>query len=342
LPESGYREPEKRIAFYRAAVERLAALPGVTSAAAGMGLPFVGSGAAIFQIVGREARDDVPGPHGDVRWTTPGFFATLRIPLKRGRVFTDEDSAASQRVVLIDEDLARQYWPNEDPIGQQIQRNLRGAVPWTIVGIVAHVKQSDLAADPGKGVVYYPLYQQALPQSAVLIIRTATNPDTLVSGMREAIRSVDPAQPVYDIKTMESRVSATLGLRRFAVVLLGTFATLALLMAGIGLYGMINYLVNQRTQEIGIRVALGAEPLQVVGFVLGQGVRLTLSGIGIGLVVAVVLNRLIASQLFQVSPFAPATFAGVSIVILAVALVASYVPARRATKIDPLDACRHE
>src|SRR5262245_50397287 len=206
--------------------------------------------------------------------------------------------------MVIDENLATQYWPNEDPIGQHIQR---GSAIFTIIGIVGHVKQSDLAADSGKGVYYTPLYQRPLAVSA-LLVRTSGEPATLTNAIRDAVRSADPAQPVFELRPMEERVFATLARRQFAVVLLAVFAALAVFMASLGLYGVINYNVSQRTQEIGIRMALGAERRQVLALVIGQGMRMTVVGIAIGIIAALYFARLLSTQLFQINSFDPTTF----------------------------------
>lgn len=339
LPPAQYAEPEKRSAFFRNVIERLQAIPGVTSVAAGVPFPFFGGSSASFNIEGREVGPGDPGPHGDVRWVSSGFFSTLGIPLKSGRVFSEQDGPQAEPVVVIDENLAKQYWPNQDPVGKRLRR---GRAPWsTIVGVVGHVKHSELAADSGKGVYYYPMLQQ--PRLAAgLLVRTSGDPSRLSNAMRDAVRSINPAQPVSNLKTMDERVDATLGGRRFAVRLLGLFAVIALFMAALGLYGVISYGVTQRTHEIGIRMALGAQRSQVLGWVVAQGMRLTIVGIAVGLIAALALSRLLSTQLFEISVFDPATFGLMAVVLVSVSFVASYVPARRATRVDPLEACRYE
>jgi putative ABC transport system permease protein len=274
---------------------------------------------------------------------SPGYFSTMGIPLVRGRTFADQDTANGQPVVIIDENLARQYWPNEDPIGKRIRRTFANA-PWTtIVGIVRHVKQSELATDSGRGVHYYPVYQA--PQGVTyfsVLVKTALEPASLSSAIREAVRAADPAQPVFDLQTMNDRIRASLGSRRFAVDLMVIFAGIAIFMAAIGLYGVISYLVTQRTHEIGIRMALGAHSRQILAMVVGQGMRMAVVGIIFGSVGAVILARMLSSQLFQVSSFDPLTFGLMALMVVAVAFLACLMPARRATAVDPLDACRHE
>ncbi len=339
LPRSRYQTPEQRLAFFQATLERLSQMPGASVAAAGVPLPFSGGGAsASFRIEGREVGPGDPGPHGDVRYISPGYFAALRIPLRSGRVFTEQDRTGSQPVVVIDENLARQYWPNEDPLGRRMGRGRSLA---TIIGVVGHVKHSDLAGDTGKGVYYYPVLQQPTPFTS-LLVKTASNPASLAGGIRDAVRAVDPALPVQRLKTMEDLVSNSLAPRRFVVVVLAFFAVAALLLAAIGLYGLISYSVAQRTQEIGIRIALGAQAGQVLALVVGQGARFALAGVAIGFVAAFSLSRLLASQLYQVSPFDPMTSVVTAAVLIVAALAASYLPARRATRVDPVEALRHE
>jgi putative ABC transport system permease protein len=264
----------------------------------------------------------------------------MRIPLQKGRCFTDQDRLGTQPVVVIDENLARQYWPNQDPVGQRLRRGSN--TPWaTIVGVVAHVRQSALVGDSGKGVCYYPLLQQGLTQ-AFLVVKTKAAPATLASAIQGAVASVDSAQPAADFKTMEQYVAGSLGPQRIAASLLEIFSGLALFLAALGLYGVISYSTAQRTQEIGIRMALGAQRRQVWGMVIRQGLRLALAGVLAGAVAASILAQFLRSQLFEVSAFDPSTFALTCLILLVVALAACYIPARRATKVDPMVALRYE
>ena len=339
LPENQYNSEEKQVAFYRAVQEKLVALPGVTSAAVVVAPPFTGFvPSASFSIEGRPLGPGDPGPHSMLNWITPDYFQAMRIPLREGRYFTEEDRLGAQPVVIIDESLARQYWPNQDPVGKRLQRG----GPWaTIVGVVAHVVQSDLVGDSGKGVCYYPMLQQPIAQ-AFLIVKTKAEPANLARAIQGAVASVDSGQPVADFKTLEQYVAGSLGPQRIAASLLEIFSSLALFLAAIGLYGVISYSTAQRTQEIGIRMALGAQRQQVWGMVIRQGLRLALAGVLGGAVAASVLAQFLRSQLFEVSAFDPSTFVLTCLILLVVALAACYIPARRATKVDPIVALRYE
>jgi len=268
----------------------------------------------------------------------------MEIPLRKGRYFTDADRKDSQPVAIIDENLARQYWPNEDPIGKRIRNGQQG--PWAvIVGMVAHVKHTQLAADSAKGVYYYPIYQRLDKNSsrtAFLVARGHGNTAATSEAIRRAVGSVDPRQAVFDIKTMEQRIALALGPQQFAVSLLTAFAGAALLLAALGLYGVISYNVTQRTRELGIRAALGASRLQILGMVIRQGMQLVALGALIGFFAAAALARLLSAQLFHVSAFDPATFVWTALVLAAVALLAAYIPAYRATRVDPMTALRYE
>jgi predicted permease len=342
LPNVRYGEPAKRAALYRSVLDRLAGLPGATIVAAGMPVPFSGNGgSASFNIEGRPSLPGDPGPHGDIGYVSAQYFAALKIPLRRGRVFTEADQPASEPVVVIDETLAKQYWPNEDPIGKHMRRGTRA--PWsTIIGVVGHVKHSDLSGDTAKGRYYYSLAQVPVPMATFLVRTSAGDPAGLGAGIRAAVQATDAALPVSNIKTLPDMVTASLTPRRFVVVLLSVFAGLALLMAVLGLYGVISYSVAQRTQELGIRLALGAQRSEILRLVIGQGMRLAGMGAACGLAVALLVSRMLRSQLFQMSPFDPLTFVATALVLIAAALAASYIPAYRATRVDPIDALRYE
>jgi predicted permease len=343
LPESRYPKDERRIPFYRAVTERLAAAPGVTGAAMGFPLPFSGGEAsASFSILEKPTGPNDPGPHGDVRVVTPDYFKVLGIPLKQGRVFTDQDRPDTQRIAVIDENLARQYWPGANPIGQHIRGSWASAGQWaTIVGVVRHVHHSSLASDTGKGVYYYSMWQASAPIT-MIAMRTGADPARFASAIRAAVSAVDPSEPVHDLKTMQDLVENSLAPRRFVVRLLTFFAAAALLLAALGLYGVIGYSVAQRTQEIGIRVALGAGSGNVLGLVIGQGVRLALAGTAIGFASSVALAGWLRTQLFGIGAFDPLTLAITAAVLIGAAVLASYIPARRAMRINPVDALRWE
>ena len=340
LPQARYDTPEKRAAFYRSLEDRLAGLPGATASSFGMPLPFSDSaGSASFAIEGRPSGPGDPGPHGDVRYISPGYFETMRIPLRAGRWFTPQDRQGTASVVVIDENLARQYWPGANPLGKHMRR---GGAPWsTVVGVVGHVRHSDLAGDTGKGTYYYSVFQQPIPYGSV-VVRTRADPAALAGAIRQAVRDVDPNQPVHHVQAMEDMVAASLAPRRFAVVLLGFFAAVALAMAALGLFGVVGYSVAQRTREIGIRMALGAGRRAVLVLVLGQGLRLAGTGVALGLAAALAGGRALRSQLFAIEPWDPATMAGTAAVLIAASLAAAYIPARRAAKVDPLEALRWE
>jgi predicted permease len=341
LPPARYNDNAKQIAFSRAVLGNLSATPGVTAVAAGVPLPFSGNaGSASFRIEGRPSPPGDPGPHGDIGVVSPDYFAALKIPIRQGRVFSDLDRADTQPVALVDEILARQYWPGENPVGKHIRNG--NSAPWaTVVGIVGHVKHSDLAGEDVKGKYYYPVYQMAMPFMTFLM-RAPSDPARLSTALRDAVRAVDPTQPVSQVRLMTGMVNSSLAPRRFVVTVLGVFAAMALLMAVIGLYGVIGYAVTQRTQELGVRIALGAQPSEILRLVLGHGMKLAGLGAAAGLVASLGISRLLRNELFHVSAFDPLTFVLMAAALIAAALLASYIPARRATRVDPMVALRWE
>jgi predicted permease len=339
LPEPEYTKPEKQIAFFHAVLDNLSQSPGVVSAAAVNTVPFSGGDpTASFGIEGRIVPPGDPGFHGSVRTASPGYFKALKIPLIAGRWFNDGDRRNGQAVVIIDTDLARRYWPNQNPIGQRLRQN--STDPWaTIVGIAGHVKQSSLAADVGRGAYYFPLDQQ--PNSEMLlVVRGAASAAELSRAIHSAVQAVDPAQAVFDLKAMPERIALALGPQQFVVRILMAFAAAALALAVIGMYGLISYSVSRRTREIGIRTALGADRTRILALVIGQAMRLVSVGLCAGFFAAGLLGRLAATQLYEVSPFDPATLAITALVLILAALLASSIPAWRAARLNPVAALR--
>ena len=341
LPHQRYDTDAKQLAFYQAVLDNLSTTPGVAAVAAGVPLPFSGNaGSASFDIDGRPSPPGDPGPHGDIGAVSADYFAALKIPIRQGRVFTALDRAGAQPVAVIDDVLARQYWPGQSPVGQHLRRG--NSAPWAaIVGVVAHVKHSDLAGEDIKGKYYFPLFQMPVPFMS-FVMRAPSDPGRLATALRDAVRSVDPTQPVSQIRLMTSMVNNSLAPRRFVVTVLGVFATMALAMALIGLYGVISYAVTQRTQELGVRMALGAQPAEILRLVLGQGMKLAGIGVAAGLLISLAMSRVLRGELFHVSAVDPLTFALMAAALIAAALLASYIPARRATRVDPMVALRYE
>ncbi|MGP0073694.1 MAG: ABC transporter permease [Bryobacteraceae bacterium] len=350
LPASQYNTPAKQIGFFRNVLDRLSNAPGVTAAGAGYPLPFAGgNSSASFQIEGHPTAAGDPGPHGDIRYVTQGYFMALRIPLLKGRFLTDDDRLGSERVVVIDENLAREYWPNQDPIGKRLRNGNRDA--WsTIVGVVGHIRFNRLAGEEStsqqsqsgsKGVYYYSLNQTKAPYG-FLIAKSSGDPAYLSGAIRQAVRDADPNQPLSDVKTMDTRITESLGPQRFAMTLLAVFAGLAILLAAVGLYGLVSYSVSQRTNEIGLRMALGANPAEVLRLVIGEGAKLLAVGAAVGIVAGLVLVRAMQSLLYGVSATDPLSFIGATVLLAIIALGASYIPARRAMRVDPMVALRCE
>jgi predicted permease len=343
LPATLYRNDQQQAAFFRTLEERLTGIPGVTHGAITNALPFTNmGGSASFRIEGQTLAPNDPGPHGNTRDVSPDYFGTLRIPLMRGRVFTPQDNLNSEPVCVIDDTLARRYWPGMDPIGQHIQFSYRPNSAWmTVVGVVAHAKSSSLQSDTTEGFYYLPLAQS--PVSSVgIVVRTGGNPEGLREAMSAAVSAIDPNLPLYDFKTMDERVDGSLTGQRFLVVLLTIFAGLALVLAALGVYGIISYTVRLRNRELGVRIALGATREDVLRLILRQGFNFVCIGFALGLFATVVLGRVIASLLYQVSLLNPVSLFLASAVLVLTILAACFVPARRAAKVDPMVALRYE
>ena len=338
LPRSLYPKDEKQAAFYAAAFDQLRNIPGVTGAALADSLPFDGQGgSASFQIKEKPTGPNDPGPHAVIRQISPDYFRTMRVPLLRGREFTPQDRATTEHVAVIDETLAKQYFPNEDPIGKHI-----GFAPdfYTIVGLAKHARISSLDSDTSEGIYYLPMAQLPSPSASLEVRTSISNPERLRTAIEDAIRAVDPNQPVYEFHSMEQLVNDSLVSRRFLVILLSAFAGLALFLSVLGLYGVVTYMVKMRVREIGVRMALGAQRSDVLLMVLGSGARLAVTGSIIGIFAAFVLGRALSSLLYQVSLYNPTTLLCTSALLGVVVLLASYLPAYRASRLHPMETLR--
>jgi putative ABC transport system permease protein len=349
-PQTGpYFTHDARVAFYRRVLDRISTLPGVQSVGGISTLPLSGpQGRLSFAIEGRST-DIGDAPSTQSALVTPSYFRTLGIELVRGRLFDDHDDTRAPIAAVVSETFARQFFSGDDPIGKRVTpgSRVRPAGPqqpapnaFTIVGIVRDVKTDrlDTRATPM-------LYRSVLQQSnfnLALVIRANGDPSILTGSIRREVRGVDPNEPVFGVRTMNAVVAAALAQQRFTMLLLALFAATALVLSSIGIYGVMAYFVAQRTHEIGVRMALGAAPGDVLAMVLGQGARLAAAGVAVGLVGAFALTRAIGTLLFDVSPRDPMTYASLSVILTVVALLACYIPARRATRVDPITALRYE
>ncbi len=344
LPPARYANDTTRIAFWDQALPRIAAIPGVRAVGGTSVMPFSGGwSTGSFSVEGYTPKTGENGPWGDIRNATPGFAEALQLPLKKGRFVTDQDLPGSQEVVVVDEEMVRRYWPDTDPIGKRIYFDPRAGQPIeyiTVVGVVGHAKQEALDAED-RVQLYFPYRQNAQGFMSV-VIRADVPPETLIPAVRTAVQSVDRDQPLSQVKTMEELLAQSVGQRRLSMLLVGVFASVALLLASIGIYGVMSYSVAQRSHELGIRMALGAARANVLRLVMRQGMTLVIIGLALGIGGAIGVTRLLESQLFGVNPTDPATFAIVALVLGSVALVATLVPALRATRVDPLVALRQE
>lgn len=338
-----YKEPARQVEFFQQLVARIEALPGVRSASVSRGLPM--EGWAGMEFFTQENPNPPPGEQPDANYlvVSPHYFHTMGIPLRKGRAFTDADTRSSEQVVIVSEELARKHWPGQDAIGKRLRAGDEAELPWrTIVGIAGNVRTQgqDVRFVPE---LYIPLtqYPWALEPRDV-VVRAASNPAGLTSAVRREIAALDKDQPVSDVRTLDHVAGEPVAQRQFLMVLLGVFAGLALALAAVGIYGVMTYSVAQRTHEIGIRMALGAEQRDVLKLIVARGLALAVVGVAAGLVAAFTLSRLMASLLYGVRPGDPATLAIVCLTLVAVALAASYIPARRATKVDPMVALRYE
>ena len=345
LPDVAYTD-SKRLVFFEGLLERLSALPGVRQTGAVAGLPLSGAMFSIaFEVKGRAPLPPAQQPSMEVRVATPEYFQTMGIPLKKGRGFARGDGPDSRQVVVLSEAAVRQFFPDEEPLGREIGLGLgvaegRPRPGGEIVGIVGDVKESGLAKDVVP-TIYLPYAQ--LPMSSLdLLLRTSVSPRSLAPAVTAIVNGLDPELEIARLRTLDEVVGRSVSEPRFYMVLIGAFAGVALLLAALGIFGVMSYAVIQRYREIGIRVALGAHPSDVRRMVLGRAFALVGIGVGAGLLGAIALSRTIASLLFNLSPTDPVTLGGVALLLTGVALLASYLPARRATRVDPLIALRSE
>ena len=345
LPARKYKSDASQIAFYRELLDKLAHVPGVRSASMENLPPF--SGFALWGVAtdvtlpGQESLPPAQKPNTAVRVVGPDYFRTMGIPLIQGRSFSAPELAAERHVVIINDTFARKYFPGANPIGRKITIDMKDTnVPSEIIGIAGDVHGAQLSAAPWP-TIYWP-YPELAYTSMTIVVRAQRNPLALVPAVREIVRGIDPDEPVSNVATMDHLISDSVARSRFSTLLLSIFAALAIALACIGIYGVMAYATAQRRNEIGIRMALGAQRSDILRLIVGQGARLALLGAGIGVVGGLALARLLASQLYAIAPNDPLTFAAATLLLVSVALTACYVPARRAMRVDPMVALRYE
>ena len=343
LPGAKYPTPQARLAFEDALLERTRQLPGVQGAAYIQSI-FLSTtpNSTNFTLEGREMTPEERNIDVPLDAVSPDYFRVMGIPLRRGRTFTATDNTDAPQVVIINESMAKRFWPNEDAIGKRFRYGGQASTApvMTIVGVVADMRRTGVDR-PVRYETFLP-HTQRITNSLTLVARTAGDPLALVLAVRAQLRSMDPEQPVFEVASMDQLLSSMIAQRRFSMALLATFAALALVLGVVGVYGVTSYLVAQRTREVGVRLALGAQPAQVVRLVVRQGMLVALAGLGAGLVGALAAGRLMTGLLFGVSPYDVATLVGVTVVIGIATLVANWVPALRAARVDPLAALRSE
>ena len=341
LPRNRYPERAQQWRFHREVAERVARVPGVESAAIVRGLPFSGNGGSVsYALPDRPAPPRGQEPKALENAIDPNYLRTVGLPLLRGRNFDERDTPETAPVVLVNRLMAEQLWPGEDPLGKQIQL-LEAKVTASVVGVVGDAKQYDIG-EPQRPQVYTPYAQNPHIFGTLAVRSRGVEPLGLARAVKEAVWSIDPEQPVWKVRTVEHLLNVNVADRRFVLWLMTCFAGLAVLLTALGIYGVVSYTVVQQTHEIGVRMALGAEGRDVLRMVLGRGMRLALAGVGAGLVAAFGVTRLMSGLLYGVSATDPATYAAVALLLALVALLACYIPARRATKVDPLVALRYE
>jgi predicted permease len=334
------RDPAAARVYFDELLRRVRALPGVTAASAVRNIPFSDSNASgSYAIVGYTPGPREAAPHGRINSVDVDYFKVMGIPLKRGRLIEPGDTDKTQRIVVIDQFLADRYFKGSDPIGRQIRRGGATQEPWTIVGVVGTINGTNLGEVVAKETIYFPA-KQLPPAPLALVVKTAVDPRTLVQPVRVALQQVDPDQPMYEVRTMEDRLAMSLETRRTPMMLLVAFGAIALVLAAIGIYGVLAYTVSQRVRELGIRQALGAERGDILRMVMRQGLTLAVIGIIAGGVASFWLATLLKAQLFGVAPRDPVVFVAGPAILLLVAFAACCLPAFRATRVDPVIALR--
>jgi predicted permease len=344
LPATKYPNDTVRIAQFERFTEAVAALPGVQSVGSTSVLPFGGGwSTGSFSIEGVQVPANAPGPWGDIRIVSPSFLPTLEVKLIGGRQLALSDNAGAPLVAVVDEEMAAKYWPKEDPIGKRLTFNslTDSSISWiTVVGVVEHTMHEGLDGDR-RIQMYLPIAQNGAGFQA-FVVRTTGDPMGQVASIRNALKRLDPDLPISAVNTMENLIEQSTGSRRFSMVLLGIFSSLAALLAAIGLYGVMSYTVTQRSKELGVRLALGAHSGDVLRLVLKQGMVLVAIGVALGLLSALSLTRVLRTMLFNVSTTDPLTFASIALLLVGVTLIATWLPARRATRVDPVVVLRED
>jgi len=343
LPRAKYAEDEQRARFFEEVLTQVTALPDVKSAAVASQLPFLGEDSAgSFQIVGGPQLPVGETLDTNRRTVSAGYIQTLGLQLLRGRTFDNRDTAQAPRVVIINEAMARKFWPNDDPLSRYVTFN--SDTQYQIIGMVSNAKHSSLQEEDEP--TAYTSHQQVTSRTMDLAVRANYSfdrePAALINAIRQTVNKIDPEQAIHNIGTMEQKLSQSIAPQRFVALLLSLFATLALIQALIGIYGVMSYAVAQRRQELGIRMALGAHPKDILSLVLRRGMKLTLIGMALGLMGAVASTRLLRDMLFGIKPLDPLTFAVMTLLLICISLVACFLPARRATKVDPMNVLRGE
>jgi predicted permease len=344
LPEAKYDQPAKRIAFVDATLVRLRSLPGVTQAGLTNVLPFTGNNSSgSYNSPDFVVPSGASIPHGFQRTVDPGYFKTMGVTLLRGRLFNEADTATAQRAVIVDKVLADHWWPGQDPIGKRISHGGTDKDPliWNIVGVVTPIKFQSLEEEVKKETLYYPYAQQPVT-NLIITVKTEGDPTLLAAAVREAVRSADPEQPVFDIKTMQQRMDEVAQTRKAPMVLLSLFSGVALLLAVLGVYGVLAFSVAQRTSEFGVRIALGASSGDIASLVLKQGARLVAVGIVTGLAAYLALSSVVGKLLYGVAATDPLTLAIAPVVLAFAAVFACLLPVRKAVRVNPLEALRAE